>query len=205
MTTENNGSARYSLSFTSGGLLLRESVIIATEYFESSDWAVCRANVLEQNLLQTNTRSTAERLIRETIQRLKLLSADELRFLTEASPSELRQLLWAAICRRYEIIADFAEEVLRERYLLMNRSLIFEDLERFLNGKALWHPEVEEIKDSTKAKLKQTLFRMMRDASLLTEDELIIPAILSDRIVDFLNHRSPSDIRFFPTNHEVRL
>lgn len=205
MATENNDPVRYALSFTSGGLLLRESVIVANEYLESSDWAVCRGIVLEQNLLQSNTRSTAERLIRETIQRLRLLSADELRFLTEASPSELRQLLWAAICRRYEIVADFAEEVLREHYLLMNKSLILEDFERFLNGKALWHPEVEEIKDSTKAKLKQTLFRMMRDASLLSEDEFIIPAILSDRIVVFLNHRSPSDIRFFPTSHAVQL
>ena len=44
--------------------------------------------------------------------------------------------MWAAACRRYELIGDFAEEVVRERFLLMTPTLGTEDFERFMAGKA---------------------------------------------------------------------
>lgn len=199
MAVSNDPQLRYALSFSSGGLLLREGEVVAETYLISRDWDETRAQAIEVNLLQTRTASSRARLTRETIQRLAVLTDRELELLTQASPTEQRHLMWAAACRRYDFIGDFAEEVLRERFLLMTPTLSVEDFDRFLTGKSLWHPELDELKPSTGQKLRATLFRMLQEAGLGTPDGNIVPAVLSERVAEALNSRAPSDIRFFPT------
>lgn len=199
LTTNIRSHDRYALSFTSGGLLVREADVIVAEYLRSRDWATVRHSVTEQNLLQARTTSSSVRVTRETIQRLGVFEDSELELVAESSLTERCHLMWAAACRRYELIADFAEEVLRERFLLMTPTLGVEDFERFMTGKSLWHPELDELKASTRAKLRQNIFRILHEAGLRSEEGAIVPAVLSERVYETLAARDPSDIRFFPT------
>lgn len=190
---------RYALSFTSGGLLVREADVIVSEYLRTRDWAAVRRVVIDQNLLQARTHSSSVRVTRETIQRLGALNDAELEILTDASLTERCHLMWAAACRRYDLIGAFAEEVIRERYLLMTPNVGAEDFERFMASKSLWHPELDELKPSTREKLRQTVFRMLHESGLRTEVGAIIPAVISERVHGALAALEPSDIRFFPT------
>ena len=88
-------------------------------------------------------------------------------------------LLWVAVCRRYPFIREFATEVLREHFLVLRRRLVFADFDHFLNAKALWHAELDDIAKSTQLKLRQNLFRMLREADLLSDQYEIHPAQLS--------------------------
>lgn len=191
--------SRYALSFTSGGLLAREGEIIAAIYLDTRDWQATRADVVDDNLLQARTTSSLTRLVRETVQRLAALGDGEIELLVEGSPTEQYHLMWTAVCRRYTLIGDFAEEVLRERFLLMTPTLDAEDFDRFITGKSLWHPELDELTASTRKKLRATLFRMLREAGLRTDAGDIIPAVMSERVTEALGRRTPSDLRFFPT------
>lgn len=192
-------SERYALSFTSGGLLVREADAIVAEYLRTRDWAAVRQLVVERNLLQARTNSSSVRVARETIQRLGALDDAELEILADASLTERCQLMWTAACRRYDLIGDFAEEVVRERFLLMTPTVVAEDFERFMTSKSLWHPELDELRPSTREKLRQTIFRMLHEAGLRTEAGAIIPAVISERVHEVLAASEPSDIRFFPT------
>lgn len=199
MTTSIDSHDRYALSFTSGGLLVREADVIVAEYLRSHDWVAVRHAVTEQNLLQARTTSSSVRVTRETIQRLGVFNDSELELVAESNLTERCHFMWAAACRRYELIGDFAEEVVRERFLLMTPTLSTEDFERFMTGKNLWHPELDELKPSTRAKLRQNIFRMLHEAGLRSEEGVIVPAVLSGRVYAALAARRPSDIRFFPT------
>ncbi|WP_342214698.1 DUF1819 family protein [Nocardia abscessus] len=212
MAVTDQPRARYALSFTSGGLLVREGEVVAEVYLGCRSWDETRTRIVEGNRLQARTSSSSTRVTRETVQRLSVLSDSELELLIDASPTEQRHLMWVAACRRYDFIGDFAEEVLRERFLLMTPTLSTEDFDRFLTGKSLWHPELDELKSSTSQKLRQTLFRMLHEAGLRTTSGDIIPAVLSARVAELLGRRTPSDLRFFPTmapisefDHEVQL
>ena len=199
MTTSIHSYDRYALSFTSGGLLVREADVIIAEYLRSRDWVTVRRAVTEQNLLQARTTSSSVRVTRESIQRLCVLNDAELELVAEASLTERCHFMWAAACRRYELIGDFAEEVVRERFLLMTPTLSTEDFERFMTGKSLWHNELDELKPSTRAKLRQNIFRMLHEAGFRSEEGAIVPAVLSERVYEALAARDPSDVRFFPT------
>ncbi|MFD6894119.1 DUF1819 family protein [Rhodococcus sp. NPDC060086] len=189
----------YALSFTSGGLLAREGEAVAALYLDSRDWKATRARVVDDNLLQARTTSSLIRISRETVQRLAALDDDEIELLVESSPTEQHHLMWAAACRRYALIGDFAEEVLRERFLLMTPTLGVDDFDRFITGKSLWHPELDEAKPSTRQRLRQALFQMLREAGLRTDGGNIIPAVISERVAEMLGRHTPSDLRFFPT------
>lgn len=128
---------------------------------------------------------------------------DEIELLTGATATERGHLLWAAACRRYNLIGEFAEEVVRERFLLLKPTLGYEDFDGFLRGKALWHSELAELKDSTLRKLRATVFRMLNEAGLLSDGGHLLPAVLSERVGSVLRARTPSDVRFFPTSAEA--
>jgi len=191
---------RYALSFTSGALLMREALVAAPLYLCEHDWAKVRELLGEDNLLQSRTVSTGQRRAREVAQRLAVLSDDELELLVDATTSERGHLLWAAACRRYALIAEFAEEVLRERFLLLTPALDHSHFDSFLRSKALWHEEVADLKESTEAKLRSNVFRMLIEAGLLSEAGNILPAVLSTRVSEKLSTHTPSDIRFFPAS-----
>ena len=190
---------RYALSFTTGALLAREGALLAPVYIELRDWEQVRDQAVEANLMQARTYRTGVRLVRETVKRLSALADDEIALLVEATASERAYLMWAAACGRYELIGEFAEEVLRERFLLLASTLGYEDFDSFVRTKALWHEELAQIKDSTLQKLRSNVFKMLREAELLSEAGHIMPAVLSERVATVLRSHNPSDLRYFPT------
>lgn len=186
------------MSFTTGSLFHRESVKLAALYLELGDWNAVRDKVISNNLLQTRTLNTLKRVCREVISRLKTLSIEELNFLVEANPQEQGYLLWLATCRRYRFIADFAIEVLRERYITLKTDVNHEDFDSFFNRKSEWHAELDAIQPTTRNKLRQVLFRILREAGLLASNNIINAAILSPELLNAISHNNRRDVLFLP-------
>lgn len=199
MDVESPPPSRYALSFTSGDLFSREAQIAAPLYLEMGDWKAVRQRIYEENLLQARTATSAFRLARELANRLAVLKNSELNLLNDSGPSERSHLMWVAACRSYAFIGEFAEEVVRERFLLLAPTLGHHDFDSFAREKLLWHPELAEVSDATLKKLRRTLFQMLTQAGLLADGE-IVHASLSERIRNQLNAQEPSDVRFFPTH-----
>jgi len=187
------------LSFTTGGLLEREAAALMPAYYECRDWTKVREIAVKENLLQARTHSTGVRRVRETVNRLSAFSDSELEMLADVTASERAHLMWAAACRCYDLIGEFAEEVLRERFLTLAGTVSYEDYNSFYRAKAMWHDELDAVSTATYKKLRQVLFRMMVEAELLTPEGVIEPVLLSTRVAGCLAERTPSDVRFFPT------
>lgn len=176
----------YRLSFTTGGLFINESNMAADLYLESRDWQHVRDQVRTENLLQVRTAAAALRISKEIVARLELLTNQELECIVDGSIRERGYLLWSAACRRYAFIRDFAVEVLREFFVTLRQELHLEDFDAFFNGKALWHEELDSTAPSTQNKLRQNLFRMLREADLISVHHIIQPAMLTPRVAKLL-------------------
>lgn len=190
---------RYALSFTSGALLSTEAAAVAPVYLRDHDWFATRMQVKEGKLLQSRAASSTIRVLRDLIPRLQLLTETELKIVAEGTSTERGHLMWAAACRRYDLIAEFAEEVLRGRFLTLAGTVSYEEYDSFYRSKAMWHDELTLVTELTYKKLRQVLFRMMVEAELLSTRGQITPILLSPRVAECLNRRAPRDIRFFPT------
>lgn len=198
MSQPSHGS-RYELSFTTGGLLEREAAVLSPLYVRVHEWETVRRIALDENLLQARTHSSAVRRVREVLKRLSTLADDEIAVLPELTAKERAHLMWAAACRRYGLIAAFAEDVLRERFLTLAGTVSYEDYDFFYRSQSAWHDELINVTGPTYRKLRQNVFRMLKEAEFLSPAGLIEPALLSARITEFMNRHQPSDVRFFPT------
>ncbi|MBN8486517.1 MAG: DUF1819 family protein [Burkholderiales bacterium] len=196
---------RYRLSFTTGGLFVQQAPLIAECFQRVGSWKEVRSQMKAANLLQVRTAAAATRIGKEVSARLEGLSTAELEWLVEASRRDQAYLLWVAACRRYAFIRDFALEVLREQYLVLRRQLTFADYDSYYSGKALWHIELDEIAPSTQLKLRQNLFRMLREADLLSDQSVIHPAQLSPHLAQLLAARGKDELLIFPaTDNDIQ-
>ncbi len=196
---------KYILSFTTGGLFRNESLSLTERYLNLSDWNAVHETVIAENLLQARTISTLKRVTREVISRLKTLNINELRFLIESNYQEQSYLLWLAICRRYSFIADFAVEVLHEHYISLKTDLNHEDYNSFFNKKSEWHTELDKIQPSTRNKLRQVLYKMLRESDLLTANNTINATILSPELFNLISNNNDQEILYFPIfEHDLK-
>jgi hypothetical protein len=189
---------KYKLSFTAASLSISESIKIAEVYLSCKDWEKTKDIVVENNLLQSRTNSRTIRVLRELIQRLKLLSDEQIYLLVEGDLQEQRYLLWFAICKTYDFIREFAIEVLREKFLSLFLEISDLDYDAFFNRKADWNEELDSITTTTKDKLKQVVFRMLKETGLISNRNIIIQAILSNRLMDALRTDAPMSYEVFP-------
>ncbi|MCG7871845.1 MAG: DUF1819 family protein [Candidatus Thiodiazotropha lotti] len=196
---------KYNMAFTTGGLMLHESVVVAALFHDLGDWDSVRAKVLSENLLQTRKVSSSKRWAREIVFRLQQLVPQELELLPSANVPDQTNLLWIAICRRFSFIGDFMAEVVRERYLALRNDLGYPDFDAFFEAKSGQHSELLEISPSTQAKLRQVLFRMLREAHLLTKDNQIMTPTLGRELASLLLADRAAEERYFPiTDKDLR-
>lgn len=188
----------YLMSFGTGGLYVNESVTVARLHRPGDDWDATAARAREAGAFQVRKASSAQRSIREIVNRLRWLSDDELGVFVEAERSEQAALLWLAACRAYRFIGEFAVEVLNERFLSFRTAVTHDDFDTFLAAKAEWSPKLAALSTTTHAKLRAVLFRLMREAEILSPDDRILGSILSRRVLALIHSGDANELRFFP-------
>jgi hypothetical protein len=107
-------------------------------------------------------------------------------------------ILWLALCRSYRFIGEFAAELVSERFLSFRTHLTYDDFDAFFSAKAEWDRDLEQISVSTREKLRQVLFRLMREAGILGNDDHICRALLSPRFAELVSASGKNEMRFFP-------
>ena len=221
-------SGRYRLSFTVGGLLAEQGRTVAglmmgdtavaaagdtLPHADRDDDAFVPAEMLEsvrryavaENVLQIRTHAAGVRIVSEVVKRLSALTMGELRCIADADTlqSDRRALMWVAMCRYYALVGEFAQEVLHEHFLIGAPAITYDDYDHFMLGKAMWHPEIDDLSTSTSAKLRSNVFKAMVEAGLVNRsDDTIIPSLLSREVTGILMRR-PESFGFFPMREPI--
>ena len=188
----------YLMSFGTGGLYINESVAIARLHTSGSDWEATVIVAQERGAFPVRKASSARRSIREIVNRLRRLSGYELALLIKGERSEQAALLWLAACRTYRFIAEFAVEVVGDRFLSLRTTLTYDDFDAFLSAKEEWSPKLCALSVSTRAKLRAVLFRLMREAGILSQDNQILGAMLSPRVLAVIEAGDLDELGYFP-------
>jgi len=189
---------KYLMSFGTGGLFINESVAVALLHTPGKSWETTATTAQQSGAFPIRKASSARRSIREIVNRLKRLSDDELVLLVNGERSEQAALLWLAACRAYRFIGEFAVEILNERFFSLHTDLTYDDFDTFLAAKQEWSPKLAGLSISTRAKLRAVLFRLMREAEILSQDDRILGAMLSARVLSKVRAGNPDELRFFP-------
>lgn len=194
-----NGLQPYKMSFVVGGLHLNESVEVARLHKPSEAWDATLRRAMERGVTSLPKTASRRRTLREIVNRISTLDQEELDYLVlEADRQDQQALLWLATCRAYRFVREFATEVIHERFLSFQLDLPLESFDLLLAAKAEWDEGLAGIGAATRAKLRQVLFRMMREARVITDDNRILSAYVSPRLKAMLAEKSRQDLAVFP-------
>ncbi len=189
----------YKMSFSTGGLFLNESIEVARLHRFDEPWDDTIVRALAEGTVSLPKTASQQRTLREIVNRISTLTDDELALLIETDDRTERQaVLWLATCRAYRFVGEFAVQVLRDRHLSYRLDLPLETFDIFWDEKAEWHPALAAISKSTRLKLRQVLFRMMREADVLSTDGAIQTAYLTSRVRSLIAQTRQSDLAVFP-------
>lgn len=186
------------MSFLVGGLFYEHSLLITKLYLLSSNWNEVFKNILDENILQARMQSSAKRIGKEIINRLKTLTFQELELLLNTSPIEQKQILFLSVCRRYRFIYDFSKDIIRERYLTLKYDLPTEEFDSFYNQKEQWHEDLEKISDSSKYKLRTVLYKILLEAEIIDKNKIITPTLISRELISLVAKKDLDDLFIFP-------
>lgn len=191
--------SNYKMSFSTGGLFLNETLAVAQLHEAGEPWSATITRALTEGSTSLPKAASQRRTLREIVNRVSTLNANEIVYLLEeADRSDQQSLLWVATCRAYRFVREFALEVMREKYLSFHLDLPLESFDILYDAKAEWDEGLAGISPSTRAKLRQVLFRMMREANIISDDNRILTAYVSRRLKALLERECPEDLLLFP-------
>ena len=173
---------KYRLSFGTGNAYINESNLILRKYLENKDWKETEKYSIENNILQTNTLSSSKRIFREISLRLKSLSNEERKFFIRSNYVDQSILIWISICRTYKFIGDFASMIISEKFNSYQTNLNYDDFNYFYEQQKVLHEELNALKDSTRKKLRQVIFRIMKELNIISKRQEITPLLPSKEI-----------------------
>jgi len=121
------------------------------------------------------------------------LSEPSLSMLAQASVDEAKQFNFIAMIKTYPILAELVNEVLRVKWFLFDYELLDSELNVFIHAKSALHDELEKRSETTKAKIKQVLIRILAEVALLksTQQKIIQKPYLSEKMIQLIVNENP--------------
>ncbi len=171
-------ATKYDFSFTASSLRLTDLQKVAVHYVDGSEIDYVKA-------LGNGNSATGKRMLSEFSKRLSFLTSDEINLLLEADLTTQKQLAFLAVCKTHAFIRDFVVEVLREKVLVFDYECSDGDYITFFRRKSEEHPELEELTEITKNKVRQVTFKILEQAGIIDDikTKQIQPQILDYQLI----------------------
>jgi len=192
MRSDSIGSHKYSLTFTAASLRPELARIVAETYLECADWEETHRRVLAGNLLQARNPASGVRMEREMRQRLQTLTREQLEISAGGSADSRAAIAWLSVLKLNPFVFAFAADALQDKLEAHDPVLRPSDYEEFIASESLMHSELQKLTPATKSKIRQVLFRMLREAGILAESPqdfslrraLLPPDVLATIVAD---------------------
>jgi hypothetical protein len=140
------------------------------------------------NILQKRSSAAAIRQARLIKNRLVLMDKNLWQLVYDGSSEVSTQALLAASIKHSHLVGDFMDIVLRQHWQTFSEKINEMGWKRFLESCAQIDPKVDTWKESTKAKLKQVLFRILAEAKYIdsTRNLKLLPVSIAPEVKKYL-------------------
>ena len=167
MARNNRSQKIYDAQIVAGSLLVPESRHVARLLLMKADHEQWRKAILQDNILQKRSPATAKRQARLIRNRLELMKPSLWSMVAEGNQEVATQALLAAAIKHSRLLGDYMDNILREQWLTFKRRLSSTDWNRFIELCVQVEPCILEWSESTLAKLRQVIFRILAEARYL--------------------------------------
>ena len=174
----------YSASLTAEPLLYSETKTLAELLLQGEPLESIKQRNLQKNLIMHKRTGSLKRVTTPIIRRLKAMPDDILQAFLESDDYNAKIILLYIICNTDRLVRDFITSIYGDKVLIQSDKIVKADIEQYFESVYSESDKLLNCSDQTKAKLKQTLMKILADAGLVTKqgsDFPITTPIISER------------------------
>lgn len=155
---------RYKADITAGALKVPESRIIADLLLREVSAEGWKKAIDEENVLQARNPATAKRLTKLIRGRLEPMGPDLWKLVRDGKGDVATHAVFAAAVKHSHLLGDFLKMVVGEQYRLYAKALTNSQWSDFLDGCRERDSEMPQWNDSTRRRLRSSVFQMLAQA-----------------------------------------
>ncbi|MDD2215256.1 MAG: DUF1819 family protein [Eubacteriales bacterium] len=181
----------YSAALTGEPFLYYEIRQVAKLKVSGLNEQQIRQAVRDNNLFQYSTEKSLTKRLTAVLRRIETLDESLLQFLAEKPSASAKVVNLYAIAKTNRLVRDFIIEVIGEKFENDNLHLEKKDINEFFIAKREQNENVAQWSDTTVAKLKQVLTRIIFEVGILADQKtgrLKRPVLDADIVKCLKNH-----------------
>lgn len=176
--------------------MVRESQIVAEILLRKPSSEEWNAAIIDDNVLQKPSVSTAKRNAATIKKRIESLGSEFLEKLSFCNTEEASQLMFAATLINSMLLTDFMRHVVIDARRMYRESLDVDDWQHFWQERARIIPALNNLSESSTYKISQVAFKTLADAGYIdsTKNKRLLNVYLSQDVRNILHDLHREDI-----------
>ena len=180
----------YSAKLTGEPFWYNETKIIGRYLLDGEDEETLKKRNIDENLIHHKKVASIKRVNVPIFKRLKVMDKDMLQEFVCADIETSKYILLYAIMKTDKLVRDFVIEVYKDKLNMRKEYIERFDIDNWYEEKCILSQTLKERTESTSAKLKQVIMKILQDSGLVIKEKnryRIIRPLLKEKFIGMLD------------------
>ena len=180
----------YSAKLTGEPFWYNETKIIGRYLLDGEDEETLKKRNIDENLIHHKKVASIKRVNVPIFKRLKVMDKDMLQEFVCADIETSKYILLYAIMKTDKLVKDFVIEVYKDKLNMRKEYIERFDIDNWYEEKCILSQTLKERTESTSAKLKQVIMKILQDSGLVIKEKdryKIIRPLLKEKFINMLD------------------
>ena len=180
----------YSAKLTAEPFLYNETKIIAQYLLDGISLEELKRKNIEENLIKYKSPKSIVRVNSPIFRRLNVMDSEMLDEFVHTDIETSKYILLYTIMKTDRLVRDFIIEVYKDKLLMKKEDIEKWDIDNGYEEKRRWSKALRERTESTSAKLKQVIMKILQDSGLVIKEKnrfKIVRPLLKEKFISMLD------------------
>ena len=180
----------YSAKLTAEPFLYNETKIIAQYLLDGISPEELKRKNIEENLIKYKSTKSIVRVNSPIFRRLKVMDKEMLEEFVCSDIETSKYILLYAIMKTDKLVRDFVIEVYKDKLYMRKEYIEKFDIDNWYEEKCILSKTLRERSESTSAKLKQVIMKILQDSGLVIKEKdrfKIVRPLLKEKYISMLD------------------
>ena len=182
----------YSAKLTAEPFLYNETKIIAQYLLDGISPEELKRKNVEENLIKYKSSKSVVRVNSPIFRRLNVMDSEMLDEFVHTDIETSKYILLYTIMKTDRLVRDFVVEVYKDKLLMRKDYIEKFDIDNWYEEKCILSNTLRERTESTAAKLKQEIMKILQDSGLVIKEKnrfKIVRPLLKEKYISMLDKK----------------
>lgn len=180
----------YSAKLTAEPFLYNETKIIGRYLLDGEDEQTLKKRNVDENLIKHKKAGSVKRVNSPIFRRLNIMNKEMLEEFVCSDIETSKYILLYAIMKTDKLVRDFIIEVYKDKLYMRKDYIEKFDVDNWYEEKRILSETLKERTESTSAKLKQVIMKIMQDSGLVIKEKdrfKIVRPLLKEKYISMID------------------